>query len=201
MSTVKPAVEPRLPLRHFADFSGTLEANARQERAKLGIADTEKVLLFRGDFVPKNMPGILLEAFLYFLQTAKIADWHLILAGAGSLETTLREMAKGDLRIHFLPFGEPAITYRIGDLCVSPIGHGNSVAEAMISSRAVLVTEKASNTLFLIQPGVTGWSVDSAHPELWFDYMKAASQTKLRAMGKSAQESFLTHFSEKKVDK
>jgi len=37
-----------------------------------------------------------------------------------------------------------------------------------------------------VEPGATGWSVDSAHPELWFDYVKGISRERLAAMGEAA---------------
>ena len=56
----------------------------------------------------------------------------------------------------------------------------------MAAQRPVLVTEKAGCAPDLVEPGATGWSVDSAHPELWFDYVKGISRERLAAMGEAA---------------
>lgn len=167
------------------------DARVREERIAAGIAETDRVLLFTGEFEERNAPGILLEQFLFFLRTPASSGWRLAMAGEGPLGAMLREMAATEPRIHFLPFRDPAEACRLGDLVALPSKRAGTrsgaILEAMASSRPVLVTENAGDALDLIRPGVTGWSVDSAHPELWFEYMRMVSREQLRAMGEAAR--------------
>ncbi len=169
------------------------ERRAGELRASLGIPDEERVLLFAGEFVEENAPGILLESFLFRLRERELPNWTLALAGSGPLEKELRELAGTSPHVCFLPPGEePAALRRLGELVVLPSKtertgiRAAAVTEAMAASRPVLVTENAGAALSLIRPGENGWSVDSAHPELWFDYIRTVSGEQLHRMGKAA---------------
>ena len=171
------------------------ERRARELRSVLGIPDGERVLLFAGEFIEENAPGILLESFLFRLKEHDLSGWTLALAGNGPLEGQLRELAGTSPKIRFLPLEEnSSVLRRVGDLVAMPSKSRRSgtrtaaVAEAMAASRPVLVTENAGEALMLVHPGETGWSVDSAHPELWFDYLRAVPAERLRHMGEAARE-------------
>ena len=175
------------------------ELRARALRTAFGIPDGERVLLFAGEFIADNAPGILLESFLLRLREGGLAGWMLALAGSGPLEGMLRSLAGESPRIRFLPPVEnAAVLYRIGDLTALPAKsprtgeRAAAVAEALAASRPVLVTENAGEALALVSPGETGWSVDSAHPELWFEYPGHVPQERLRRMGEAAREAAAT---------
>jgi len=157
-----------------------------------GIGPDEKILLYAGAFEPEKRVGVLLDQFLEFRRTGSGRGWHFILAGEGRLESELRRMALDEPNVHFLPpaGGEAlAALYRNADLTalVSRKEPGRETLRgAMASGCAVLATDGVGCAAALIEPGKTGWCVDSAHPELWFDYPKAASKAKLKAMGEAA---------------
>ena len=158
-----------------------------------GIGPDEKVLLYAGAFEPGKRIGVLLDQFLEFRRTGAGRGWHFILAGEGKLEFELRRMASSEPNVHFLPpaVGDETLAalYRRADLTALVSRKepgGETLRGAMASGCAVLATDGVGCASELIEPGKTGWCVDSAHPELWFDYPKAASKAKLKAMGEAA---------------
>lgn len=174
------------PARRFAERAAAL-------RRELGIADGEKVLLYAGAFTPEKRAAVLLDQFLEFRRTRPGAEWRFILAGQGPEEGMLRRMAaSAQAAIHFLPLPEPSdlpVLYRAADLValVSRSEAGTeTVAGAMGCGRPVLASDGIGCASRLIEPAVNGWCVDSAHPELWFDYPGAASGERLKAMGRAA---------------
>ena len=199
---IRAGIEPErlhfLP-PHPLEFETTAERRKNEERARalrsaLGIPDSERVLLFAGEFTRENAPGILLESFFLRLRECGLSGWTLALAGSGPLEGQLRALAGASARVRFLPDSEPpAVLRRAGDLIALPSksqrtgARAAAVAESMASGRPVLVTENAGAGLALVRPGKTGWSVDSAHPELWFDYIRPVSREQLRRMGEAAR--------------
>lgn len=177
---------------HFAGSPHCREA-AGTLRARLGIAEDEKLLLYAGKFDFRKGVHILLEQFLFLRRSGNGEKWHFALAGSGECEETLRQMAAEDSHIHLLPLPgaqELPSLLRAADLCAltprTGLPWGALINGAMAAQRPVLVTEKAGCAPDLVEPGATGWSVDSAHPELWFDYVKGISRERLAAMGEAA---------------
>ena len=187
------AESPRFDAACFADSpERCFGERAAALRRELGIAPGDKVLLCAGAFEPQQRVAVLLDQFLEFRRTGSGAEWRLALAGKGSEETRLRRMAGAEVNVHFLlPDREtPPVLFRLADL-VALVSRADSgyatVCGAMASARPVLVSDGVGCAPALVEPGKTGWSVDSAHPELWFDYPKAASKTRLREMGETAK--------------
>jgi len=186
----------RFDAGRFADSpERRFEERAAALRRELGIAPEDKVLLCAGAFEPERRVAVLLDQFLEFRRTGPGAEWRLVLAGRGTEEPLLRRMAGNDWNIHFLPpdRGELPVLFRLADL-VALVPRAESgcatVCGAMASGRAVLASDGVGCAARLVEPGKTGWCVDSAHPELWFDYPKAASQARLREMGGAAVRRF-----------
>lgn len=179
----------------FADSpERRFEERAAAVRRELGIAPEEKVLLFPGGFEPDRRAAVLLDQFLALRRTGSGAEWRLVLAGEGAEEALLRRMAGNGPNVHFLPPGgeEFPVLFRVADL-VALLSRAESgeetAAGVMACGRPVLVADGV-RAFRLVDPGKNGWCVDSAHPELWFDYPKAASKARLKEMGGAAARRF-----------
>jgi len=179
-------------LRRFTDSpERRFEERAAALRRELGIAPDDKVLLYAGAYKPEQRVAVLLDQFLEFRRTGSGAEWRLVLAGEGAEEPLLRRMAGEDSAVRFLPPDreELPVLFRLADLValVSRADWGYAtICGAMASGRPVLAADGVGCAARLVEPGRTGWCVDSAHPELWFDYPKAAPKTRLREMGEAA---------------
>lgn len=127
------------------------ESRALSWRRELGIADDDFVILFAGKLEPKKAPDLLLQAF----QTLKtendtLTHLHLIFAGSGRLETSLKQAAAHRTDVHFIGFQNQSlmpIVYRLGNiLCLPSQGPGETwglaVNEALASDTPVLVSNK-----------------------------------------------------------
>lgn len=192
----KKSVCTETELHRFADSPELrFEERAAALRRELGIAPDDKVLLYAGTFEPEQRVAVLLDQFLEFRRTASGAEWRLVLAGEGPEEPLLRRMAGEDPGVRFLPPDrvELPVLFRLADL-VALVSRADSgyatLCGAMASGRPVLASDGVGCAARLVEPGRTGWCVDSAHPELWFDYPKAASKTRLREMGEAASRRF-----------
>lgn len=151
---------------HAIDNLRFNEGGKNNFRQQLQIPNDAIVFLFAGKFENKKNPLMLLEAFIK-LDTA---NSYLLLVGNGKLEEDLKRrsrQADEDIRnrIHFLDFQNqsvmPAI-YHTGNVLVLPSqGPGEtwglSVNEAMVSSLAVLVSDKCGCSLDLVQEGKNGY--------------------------------------------
>jgi glycosyltransferase involved in cell wall biosynthesis len=125
------------------------ELIASEERRSLDIPANAFVFLFAGKLVPHKQPELLLDAFRA-LSGAVLP--HLVIAGSGPLEGTLKAVISHDIelsrRVHFLGFrnqSQMPATYRIGDVIVLPSSRetwGLTVNEAMASRRPVIVSDK-----------------------------------------------------------
>jgi glycosyltransferase involved in cell wall biosynthesis len=172
------------PERRFGERAAAL-------RRELGIAPEDNVLLSAGAFEPEQRVAVLLDQFLEFRRAGSGAQWRLVLAGEGAEGPLLHRMAGNDPNVHFLSpdRAELPVLFRLADL-VALVSRADSgcatVRGAMASGRPVLVSDGVGCAARLVEPGKTGWCVDSAHPELWFDYPKAASRARLREMGEAA---------------
>lgn len=144
----------------FIDTHGEYQAEASAWRLKLGISEESIVVLFAGKLERKKAPEILLERFL----ARHGANEHLVFAGTGPLEETLRERSRDDPRIHFLGFQNQSrmpVVYRLGDVFVLPSrGPGETwglaVNEAMASGRPVIVSDHVGCAPDLVGDGKTG---------------------------------------------
>ena len=150
--------------KRFADSDGSHARHAAELRVSLGIARSQRVLLFAGKLYSKKDPLLLLDAFL-----ACGAGGHLVFVGNGVLENELRSGARGRPDVHFLPFHNqqamPAV-YRLGDVFVLPSREeswGLALNEAMASGRPVIAASKAGATRDLVLPGSNGWVFESGN--------------------------------------
>jgi len=178
----------------FGDATGEHDRKASQWRAELGIPDASPTLLFAGKFTEKKDPLSLLEAF-----TKLNASAHLIFAGSGQLEATLRESARERANVHFLPFqnqSEMPSVYRLADLFVLPSrGPGETwglaMNEAMASGRPVIAGSRVGGARDLIEVGSTGWVFDSGNTAALIDVLDSAialGREGLLKMGEAARK-------------
>ena len=130
-------------------------------RRELGIPENNIVFAFCGKLEHKKSPDELLASFLRIGS----ADAHLIIAGSGPMESSLRSLANE--RVHFLGFQNqtqmPRV-YEAADLVVLPSrGPGETwglaLNEAMACGRAVLASDRVGAAIDLIQLGKNGWIV------------------------------------------
>ena len=127
---------------------GEIDKQAENARKRLGIGKDAVVFLFAGKLVPHKRPELLLQAFLDFRSEEPERDLHLVFAGAGSMEVTLRSMAAGSANVHFVGFQNQTampLTYRLGDVFVLPSRRetwGLAVNEAMASGCPIIVSDR-----------------------------------------------------------
>jgi glycosyltransferase involved in cell wall biosynthesis len=121
-------------------------------RKKLGIAESERVILFLGRLSSKKSPDLLLEAFASLSKGAEGKNLRLVFAGPdeGGMKALLRENAGQfgvSARVLFAGpiFGEAKwAAYRDADLFVLPSQNenfGNTAAESAAAGTPVIVTE------------------------------------------------------------
>ena len=130
----------------FAGNVEVFEAEAREWRRSLDIADTGIVVLYAGKFERKKRPLELMRA----LQQIDDPNAVLVLVGGGELEAQVQGIAGADSRrFRVLPFQNQSrmpVVYRLGDLFVLPSAFGETwglaVNEALASGRAVLVSDR-----------------------------------------------------------
>jgi glycosyltransferase involved in cell wall biosynthesis len=179
----------------FVDPTGEHDRKASQWRAKLGIPDISPALLFAGKFTEKKDPLSLLEAFAKLNSSA-----HLVFAGSGQLEGSLRDRARERANVHFLPFqnqSEMPSVYRLADLFVLPSrGPGETwglaMNEAMASGRPVIAGSRVGGARDLIKIGATGWTFDSGNVAALTDVLHSAialGRDGLLSMGETARKS------------
>lgn len=145
----------------FADPSGAYEREAVQWRDALGIPRDDFVVLFAGKLEAKKSPDLLLRTFL---NNASASD-HLVFAGSGELEASLRDAARDADNVHFIGFQNQSrmpIVYRLGDVFVLPSrGPGETwglaVNEALASGRPVIVSDRVGCAPDLVRTGKTGF--------------------------------------------
>jgi glycosyltransferase involved in cell wall biosynthesis len=142
----------------FQDPHGSFRRQANAWRQDLGIADDETVALFVGKLEPVKAPDLLLAAFMARAQPRA----HLIMAGTGPLEATLRRRAKGNRHVHFIGFQNQSrmpVVYRLGDFFVLPSRSetwGLAVNEAMASGLPAIVSNRVGCAPDLVESGKTG---------------------------------------------
>ena len=85
----------------FPQMSAASKAETRREmRAKLGIRDTETVVLFSGKLIPKKAPGLILDAFRR-LSAERRETTRIVFLGSGIMMDDLKREAE--------PFSESVI--------------------------------------------------------------------------------------------
>jgi glycosyltransferase involved in cell wall biosynthesis len=147
----------------FADPTGAYERQAAAWRESLGIPAAARVVVFAGKLEPKKAPDVLLRAF----ERLDPASHHLVVAGSGPMEATLRDASRGRPNVHFVGFQNQSmmpVVYRLGEVLALPSrGPGETwglaVNEAMASGRPAIVTNRVGCAPDLVLPGRTGFVV------------------------------------------
>ena len=148
----------------FAEPGGDPEAEARDWRRSLGIADDAQAAVFVGKMENKKAPDVLLDAFL----GGKSGLDHLVFCGTGPMEPELQLSARGRPDVHFVGFQNQSrmpIAYRLGEALVLPSrGPGETwglaVNEAMACGRPAVVSDRVGCAPDLVRPA-TGRVVPS----------------------------------------
>ena len=141
-------------------FSADRSGEALLLRQELAVKDTDILVLFAGKLEVKKSPSLLLDAFLKL----KNNNTHLLILGNGTLETVLKEKAKGIKNISFISFKNQSLmpsVYQACDLfCLPSNGPGETwglaVNEAMACGRAVLVSDKVGCAIDLVKENYNG---------------------------------------------
>lgn len=149
----------------FGNNAELYESQAKYWRNDMGIGDEEIVFLFAAKLIPKKSPDILIKAF----QALEIDHTHLIIAGNGEMENSLKEKFHYNSSIHFLNFQNQSkmpLIYRMCNVFVLPSrGPGETwglaVNEAMACNRPVIVSNKCGCAIDLIKPGINGLIYDA----------------------------------------
>ncbi|MBF0424959.1 MAG: glycosyltransferase [Magnetococcales bacterium] len=178
----------------FANNDDQQRAQAAQWRRDLGIAPTQRVVLFAGKFQEKKQPLLLLQAFA----RAAVDDAILLFVGDGPLAATLHRAAAAEApgRVLFLPFQNQSVmplVYRLGDLFVLPSARdetwGLGVNEAMCCARPVILSDQVGCGPDLVVPGQTGWIFPAGDSETLTLLLRSALRPDidLSRMGRTAQ--------------
>jgi len=138
--------------RNGVEVPGTLPERGKF-RARAGIPETAKVVLYLGRLSEKKSPDVLLQAFASLCEAERDADMRLVFAGPddGGMKKKLQQMA-GELgispRVHLsgAAYGEQKWgAYRDADVFVLPSQNenfGNTAGEAVAAGTPVVVTDK-----------------------------------------------------------
>ncbi len=175
--------------QRFCDLEGKYQTQATKWRSQLGIGQNNLVFLYAGKFETRKNLEILLQAF----KLLNKIDVYLILVGNGNLESKLKSLAANHSNIIFLPFQNQSnmpVVYRLADVFVLPSSvetWGLSVNEAMASSRAVLVSDRAGCSVDLVEEGRNGYVFKANDIDDLVKKMGLFTKSKAKQMG---QESF-----------
>jgi len=129
-------------------------------RQKLGLQETDILILFAGKLEEKKSPLSLLNAFLAVHKQGV----HLLFMGNGALENDLKIKANGAANVHFMDFQNqlamPA-AYQAADLfCLPSKGPGETwglaINEAMACGKAILVSDKVGCAVDLVIENFNG---------------------------------------------
>jgi glycosyltransferase involved in cell wall biosynthesis len=120
----------------FSYWNEELESDLVDWKESLGIAENDLVVLFVGKLEPKKNPNFILDLATQ-LPSKK---FKFLIIGGGVLDDELKQNAKQDKRILFLPFQNqtkmPSV-YRLGDVFVLPsLGPGETWGLAMNEAMA-----------------------------------------------------------------
>jgi glycosyltransferase involved in cell wall biosynthesis len=186
--------------QRFADRQGLHQKTSNEWRTQFGISQHDIVILFAAKLIAKKDPLLLLRAFERTNQRAQ-----LVFCGSGELEPGLREAARDNQRIHFMPFQNQSLmpaVYRIGDVFVLPsCGPGETwglaLNEAMACRRPVIASSMVGASRDLVQRGYNGWAFTAGDVDELTGTLNEAigcGTNRLRAMGVNA-ESFIHDWS------
>jgi glycosyltransferase involved in cell wall biosynthesis len=139
-------------------------------RARLGIPDSTRVVLFAGKFVAAKQPRELLDAFL----ALNLPSTALVIVGDGPEKPALEDRARSAKagQIHFLPFAnqsEMPARFLLADVFVLPSRGvyetwGLAVNEAMHMGVPCLVSDRVGCQQDLVTDGKTGWVFPADNP-------------------------------------
>ncbi|MEJ2881697.1 glycosyltransferase family 4 protein [Pedobacter sp. GR22-6] len=141
--------------KRFAQITNEKDKETSSLRKKLGIPETEVLVLFTGKLHPNKNPILLLRAFLEI----NYPDATLLFVGSGILEYRLKTIARkySVNKVLFLPFQNQSKMpqfYQACDLFCMPSLHetwGLAINEAMAAGKAILAAETVGCTADLIQ--------------------------------------------------
>lgn len=178
----------------FGRDDAARELEAREWRARLGIPADCVVFAFAGKFQAKKDPLILIDA----LRAISSTRAHLVLFGGGPLADVIAERARGEPRIHVLPFQNQSrmpIAYRLGDVFVLPSrGPGETwglaLNEAMACGRPVVASSRVGGAADLVVERETGWRFPAGDVDALaarFDDIAAMPADPLRRVGERAR--------------
>ena len=113
-------------------------------RSELGIAPSQKVILFAGKFLARKNPDLLIHAI------NSVSHWDngepvLVFAGSGEMERKLRKLAPKAIFLGFKNQNELPLLYGMADIFVLPSERepwGLAVNEAMACGTAVIVSDQ-----------------------------------------------------------
>jgi glycosyltransferase involved in cell wall biosynthesis len=140
--------------RRFSFWNEELESDLIAWKEYLGIAENEIVILFVGKLEPKKNPKFILD----LAGQLPSRKFKFLIIGDGVLGDELKQKAKQDERILFLPFQNqtkmPSV-YRLGDVLVLPsLGPGETwglaMNEAMACGIPVFGSNKCGGSIDLI---------------------------------------------------
>lgn len=143
--------------------SSDSNTKALEWREKIGINAGDKVLLYAGKLDKNKNTGILVNAFMGLSKPAS----HLLIAGNGICEESLKQDFANKANIHFLPFQNQSlmpVLYAMTDIFVLPSiseTWGLSINEAMASGKPVLVSDACGAAIDLVQNGINGYTFRS----------------------------------------
>jgi glycosyltransferase involved in cell wall biosynthesis len=138
----------------FSYWNDELESDLVDWKESLGIAENDLVVLFVGKLEPKKNPSFILDL------AARLPSqkFKFLIIGDGVLGDELKQTAKDDNRILFLPFQNqtkmPSV-YRLGDVLVLPsLGPGETwglaMNEAMACGIPIFGSTKCGGSIDLI---------------------------------------------------
>lgn len=138
----------------FSDWNDNLENDLTDWKQSLSIGQNHLVVLFVGKLEPKKNPSFILDLATQ-LPSSK---FKFIIVGNGVLGDELKQKAKQDERILFLPFQNQTImpsVYRLGDVLVLPsLGPGETwglaMNEAMACGIPIFGSSKCGGSVDLI---------------------------------------------------
>jgi glycosyltransferase involved in cell wall biosynthesis len=141
--------------RRFSDWNEALESDLGDWKESLGISENDAVVLFVGKLEAKKNPQFMLD----LAANLNSPKFKFLIIGDGILGDELKQKAKDDNRILFLPFQNqtkmPSV-YRLGDVMVLPsLGPGETwglaMNEAMACGIPVFGSTKCGGSIDLIE--------------------------------------------------
>ncbi len=194
--------------RFSDDTENKYELKAIEWRRDLGYKDNDIVILFAGKFEPKKNPEILIKAVNQITKSPNHQIIKLLIVGNGVLEEKLKNIAKNNSNIKFIPFQNQTkmpVLYRAADVyCLPSKGPGETwglaVNEAMACARPVIVSNKVGCAVDLIKEGHNGWIFKHDDIKDLVNKIQKAVNDKenLKCMGINA-ENFIANWSFEKI--